>query len=489
MDCINSLESTCNVPSWQVNGLRIWPFVRIWLSILIRDHDFVGPQVEPESRVRLLGLLQGFSRSVISILHLILQPAFWAGFPAVVLTKPSGSPGGFNIYSDPLRAQLRLLGISSLAIEVSYRPRRLRWGDPILLLDRHWLSLSMRILYGLLRICQPASCDLPGLESARRQVRRCFPSLDCKALSRHSLVREATYLQAYRLFFSLLLGRLRPRQTFIICYYSLLAMGFILAARRQRALSADYQHGVQGKFHYAYGSWLNFPTSGYELLPDVFLNWSEDEKLAIEQWAASSPHRSIVVGNLLTDHMQKRMADSSREYEEYLRCLGDKPRVLYSLQNYIPPGWVWDAIRESSPHFKWLIRLHPQYQKLRQVVLENLAIRDVADYELEQASLLPLPFLLPNITVHVTGNSSVVLAALQAGKPSIVIDHYGQEYYSDLIAAGKVAAALNPPQLLQALRDAIARAPGITSHLPSSSLADFLQAAAKPPRRKSMGAA
>jgi hypothetical protein len=149
--------------------------------------------------------------------------------------------------------------------------------------------------------------------------------------------------------------------------------------------------------------------------------------------------------------------------------------VLYSLQNYIPPGWVWDAIRETSTHFKWLIRLHPQYQSLGQVVRENLTVRGAADYELEQASLLPLPFLLSNIAVHVTGNSSVVLEALQAGKPSIVIDHYGQEYYADLIAAAKVTVALNPPQLFLAMQEAIARAPGIASQVPSGSLANFLQ--------------
>ena len=61
--------------------------------------------------------------------------------------------------------------------------------------------------------------------------------------------------------------------------------------------------------------------------------------------------------------------------------------------------------------------------------------------------------------MHVTGNSSVVLDALQAGKPSIVIDHYGVEYYADLIAAGKVSDASDPVQLRQALQSAISRAP------------------------------
>jgi glycosyltransferase involved in cell wall biosynthesis len=88
--------------------------------------------------------------------------------------------------------------------------------------------------------------------------------------------------------------------------------------------------------------------------------------------------------------------------------------------------------------------------------------------------------LLSEIAVHVTGNSSVVLEALQAGKPSIVIDHYGQEYYKELIAAGNVTPALEPGQLRLALQRAISREPAATSCPKSTTFLDFLAFDRKP---------
>lgn len=480
MDCINSIESSCEVAAWRVNGLRIWPVARIRLSILIRDHDFVGPKVEPLSRRGPLGLLAGFSISFVSILQLILAPGFRRSFPAVLLTKPSDAHRGFNSYSGPLQEQLRAHGTRPLAIEVSNRPRRPRWGEPVLLLDRFWLALGIRTLYGLLRFFRRTSVDLPGHRDAGNLLAARFPGLGSRILSRQSLIREATFLDAYRRSFGLLLHLVKPRKVFIICYYNRLGMGLILAARERQIPSADYQHGVQGTLHYAYGSWANFPSGGYELLPDVFLNWSAAEKLAIDQWASPTPHRSIVVGNLLTEHVQNRITSHARSYRDSLRSLGDKLFVLYSLQNFVPPDWIWQAIRDSSAELKWLIRLHPQYPNLRKVVREKLGTGSTIDYDLDQASLLPLPLLLANIAVHVTGNSSVVLEALQAGKPSIVIDHYGREYYADLIAAGNVTAAADPQQLIRALRSAISSTTALPPAGQSTSIREFFDSDVRP---------
>ena len=480
MDCINSIESTCEVSDWRVNGLRIWPIARIRLSILIRDHDFVGPKMEPHSHRGPLRLLEGFSISFFSIIQLMLAPGSWRSFKAILLTKPSDAHRGFNIYSGPLQEQLRAHGTRPLAIEVSNRPHRPRWGEPVLLLDRFWLALGIRALYGLLRFFRRASVYLPGHRSAIDQIAARFPSLGSRILSRQSLIREATFLDAYRCSFDLLLHLVRPRKAFIICYYSRLGMGLILAARKRHTLTADYQHGVQGKLHYAYGSWAAFPPEGYDLLPDVFLNWSVAEKLAIDQWASPTPHRSIVVGNLLTEHVQDRFASQAWKYSDWLRSLGEKPWVLYSLQNFVPPDWIWQAIRDSSAELKWLIRLHPQYPNLREIVHARLGTDGTIDYDIDKASQLPLPLLLTNIAVHVTGNSSVVLEALQAGKPSIVIDHYGREYYADLIASGKARAASDPRQLSLALKDALSSTSATPPAGTSNSFREFLGSNPRP---------
>ena len=175
MDCINAIESNYDVAAWRVNGIRIWPRARIRLSIQIRDHDFVGPKLRSRRRRGLISLLEGFSISVLSLLQVVLSPGTRKGFSALVLTKPSSSRRGFNIYSDPLQEQLRAHRIRHLAIEVSGWPHRPRSGESVLLLDRFWLAVCIRALYGLLRVFRRASADLPGNRKRRKADFRAFP--------------------------------------------------------------------------------------------------------------------------------------------------------------------------------------------------------------------------------------------------------------------------------------------------------------------------
>jgi hypothetical protein len=65
------------------------------------------------------------------------------------------------------------------------------------------------------------------------------------------------------------------------------------------------------------------------------------------------------------------------------------------------------------------------YNQLRKCKSKN--------WNLDDASQLPLYAILPNIDLHVTLYSSVVIEAELFGIPSIVSAQFGEEYYKDYI--------------------------------------------------------
>jgi hypothetical protein len=458
-----------------VNGLGIWPLVRFSLSNRIRMQDFVGPMIDHRVERGRQSLLAGLIESFRSILRLTFSISTWQGYPIIFFTKPSSQPGEFTNFSGPLQQTMKSHGIRYLEIEVG-NPEwpRSRRRERVLFLDMYWLLRMTEYLRNLQSLFKRTRVQLPGLRRASQLLSERFPSVDCNILHKSWLIFQARSLEAFRLFFSILLGIVRAKKIMVICYYSPLKMGYILGARKRHVLSADYQHGVQGRFHYAYGSFRNIPRSGYELLPDVFLNWSEMDKANIDQWAVSTPHRSIVVGNLLAQSKESKIAIDGRNYGNLFSSAEARPLILFTLQNFIPPDWIWDGIRQTSSDLKWLIRLHPHHQYLREVVCEKLAAWELPDVDVDLASAMPLPVLLKRISVHVTGNSSVVLDAFHSGKPSIVIDHYGLEYYDELIESGVVFPAFTPQQLKQALHNILSRPPEIGTVDPNSSFLEFL---------------
>jgi hypothetical protein len=62
--------------------------------------------------------------------------------------------------------------------------------------------------------------------------------------------------------------------------------------------------------------------------------------------------------------------------------------------------------------------------------LEN---KGIINFECDLSTSLPLYTLLRNVNLHVTHSSSTILEAINFNLPSLIIDEFGYEYYSEYV--------------------------------------------------------
>lgn len=145
-----------------------------------------------------------------------------------------------------------------------------------------------------------------------------------------------------------------------------------------------------------------------------------------------------------------------------------RPKILVSFQPMaIVPDILLQAMKQSPPEWLWLLRLHPLRRHNIAELHALLARHNLANYELDMATDLPLFWLLDQTDFHVTDFSSVVIEAAAYGVRSAVTSRTGIETFRRQIDRGYCRPALTAEGLLTATADAIAspKLPGDQSFL------------------------
>ncbi|HLP10792.1 MAG TPA: hypothetical protein VK177_02610 [Flavobacteriales bacterium] len=259
---------------------------------------------------------------------------------------------------------------------------------------------------------------------------------------------EKRFLQFSKMtdYFSDILERNKTKIVFVVCYYEFKAMALCCAARSKKIPVVDIQHGLQGSYHAAYGSWESFPVEGYKTMPSLFWCWNEEDAAVINQWASRTNNFHVAFKggdpwlNMWKSRASKFVADYDIKIEKLQRNQKNPFNIIFTAQPIDDafPSTLVEAINSSPKNWIWWIRLHPrQMETVEQVkMLLNTSINK--NVIIEEATSLPLPALLRNMHVNITKWSSVVLEASTMGIPSIVLHQNGVDIYSSLFNQGKV---------------------------------------------------
>jgi hypothetical protein len=437
---LHRVEDEYPVAEWTIGGTRVWPLIRIDVAVRMRHQIELG--VVPSAVIK--------TRSTAGILAAWLRDASKEDLPVgprdvimfgISARKVRTERGYYSPYTDPIVQAMREKGAKVLAAERDKRndlpfPR----AYPSMYLNYSLIRPARRILRRYVRMCGSAK-HLPGFEEVASAIEEiggptARPSPG-RALELYQMVK------VYKLLYSALLRVARPRVAVVHCFYSFDSFAIVWACKEQGIPCFDYQHGVQGRFHYAYCDWRRIPLNGYELLPDGFLVWDDQSAENILRWAPRGM-RVGKIGNLWHARSESMRDEFATAIAKLKRQAGGRAIALFTLQEHVPAKWVLEAIKGSAEVF-WLARLHPGHREIRSPFMRGLSGAENVDIEL--ASTLPLPALLEITSVHVTGNSSVVLEAGMLGVRSIVLDKIGLEYYRELIDEGTVAHAGSPAEL------------------------------------------
>lgn len=280
-------------------------------------------------------------------------------------------------------------------------------------------------------------------------------------LDERQIASQYSYMMRISRYYVRLFKRIDPKIVFVVCYYGPTQMAMICAAKSLGITVVDIQHGVQGKNNGRYGQWPVPPAKGYNLLPDLFWCWSDDDGKSIEKWG-NNEHRTVVGGNVYLQYVMERgdLFPISVDLTDRIKRSGRTKVILVTLQSFEKSdgrklfNMVIDAASSNeADDLFWLIRMHPSmYSSEDCLLMETQHIYDRID--ISMASRAPLHKLLGISDLHLTGHSAVILEASELGVMSLsIFDKL--DLFEDQQMDGSLILLDNDEPLVRAISKAI----------------------------------
>jgi len=458
----NSIEEKFPVNEWVIDGMHVWPLIRInqsvlWLSAnrnqlksidyssIIKDKlAFIISKINAQRK---------FLDAYLSDAHRnqSIKERYDAIFVSnTTLRRILIEDKWYDIFCDTFINFFENNKIKCCVLE--FTPQS-RYKTP-----RYRASKFIQPSFDLIPILskfnggQKCSYRLDGYHALQKL-------LDRKGLSNYLpdinyLFKKVKLVNTYKKFYLKIFSRIKPKIGFFVCYYGIEGMAFNLACREFGIPSVDIQHGISGDLHSAYGKWSSVPHNGYDLLPSLFWCWSEVEVESIKNWneKVSNYHKPILGGNLMIRKWLSEK-DTFQIFKEKAHKIirNENINLLVTHQGIELPTWFIESIKKSSIKYKWFVRLHPRPKFSLKKTGDILKIDKLSNVDIENATNMPLWSLLECVDIHITQWSTTVLEAKQFGTPSIVIHENGQDLFDREIKNGTVKTAFSQKQLEEAI--------------------------------------
>ncbi|MBS3918870.1 MAG: hypothetical protein KG012_08285 [Deltaproteobacteria bacterium] len=467
MDLLNEVEGRFPVDQWMIDGIHIWPLVRLELATNLTNYSMYPAlyhSVRSASKGwRLARLLSQEMRGLLKFGHGYLKDYLKNAKPrrAEVIFLSDGVSFSYLIdswyekYCDPLVSELEEHCIPFILMTPSHKyftPRRTS-------------SMFIQPSLDWVRVKSLFSSSKDSGEERLDRFQEFIDFIESKELriflpTLRRIKDEVILTVNYAGFFERVLKEIRPQLAFVVSYYNIGGMAFNLACRKAGVISADIQHGLQGNLHWAYGRWNNMPETGYELLPKFFWVWSDFEAEAIREWSSrvSEWHRPNVSGNLFLDLWRSSESEMVKYYDNKIGNFKRNKRhlihVLYTVgyEENEKLATIFDTMRQTESSCFWWLRVHPGKLRERDVFKKLVRENGISNGEVDLATNLPLYALLRQLDLHLTFYSSSVLEAKDLGVPSIVVGDYGKELFSDQILSGWAFPADTPEGIISGIK-------------------------------------
>lgn len=460
IELITKIERDADVNAARIDDILLWPLIRLllWQRLLAPAIDrSAHPRATPVAHPLLpysLRRLGARWRRARELRALGKQNPVDALFISRALDHTDEIGGcSYNRYLDPLiefcRERHRCVKVELIAAGGLANKRR---QEPTI-----FLTPPSRLDN---QTTPPAATGINSLTAAARATAgAAWPD---EAL----LSRLARKLWQERAFFRAVLDTVHPRAVFLVCFYDPTTMALIAACRQAGIPTVDLQHGKGGSNHGMFTHWIRMPREGYALLPDYFWTWgaASSRNIAAHRPPGVQRHRPLIGGNRWLAKWREGPPDNlTPEAGHFTAGLrGFEKVILFSLQPIAEPlpAHVLDAMRQSPPGWRWLVRMHPHQTAQRDRLLSQLSAAGCTNCELDLSSQIPLYALLRATHHHVTCWSSVGYEAAAFGVPTSLLHTTGAQVYAEQLDDGWCAPALDAATLLEQIRNGMQVSPG-----------------------------
>ncbi len=447
---ILDVEQKYSVNEWQMQGIDIWPFIRIKLYIFFLNLNSEKnslqivnqPFIENRSIIKKgFNFLQRIIRAKLMTNNFTrnLKPKkilfFGSHFHR---TRQNGI--FFNRFFDSmvdthqLQDDVYMVEFEKV-YENNYNQKSIlplhKYLDQYKLLKKINLSLFSQ---------ENGEIELKDYKAFFEQLINDFPAAQNLNISIEALKRWAKKVNRTKGFFTDFYKKTKPEKIIFLSYYGYddLAAA-ILAAHELGIKTIDFQHGPQTNVHMAYSSWTKHPEKPYNIMPLEYWTWDQKSKENIEEWAQKTEFiQAKNVGHPYLAYFKKKIL---------FQDMGEK--IFFSLQTLsleeMFPVLLLDLMKESE--LKWILRMHPRSnftkKDLKSFLIMNKIHKDI--YEIENALDTPLPESLARAKFHVTNFSGCVIEAGMLNMPSLLIHESGKEIFRAYIDE-KLVFYLNPDE-------------------------------------------
>jgi hypothetical protein len=462
---INEIEDRFHPENWMYRGLDYWPVMRTSLAV---DLFFLGRDVDAGKVERKSKL--SFIRQSISNIDATLKAraadrphaAQWKSpFDYLVITQSSHRTNLAGVKYDricqPLIDAIEALGKSTLTIETlgSSTQYQVPKSDPALYIQPvvefvRWFAFMTSKL-------------VPGTQMAK-ELSGLYAYLDekgCGSVRMRSMRYLLFQLEMIRILsalFAVQLQNWRPRAVMIAEYYNIVSFAMTFACRRAGIPVVEIQHGVQGTYHAAYGSWKHVPENGYNVVPNVFLSWSDLERNAIEQWAGEAFRHPacFTTGNLWLNGWKSNAYGPTDSWMREIRSVRDgsgRPNLAVFTSTLIEDysDVVLEAIARTADDTTWWIRVHPSYMSDLQQIDSIVSSSGLRNAYVDRTLSIPLPVLLSAADVNVTSFSTTTIEAATVGTPTVLTHPLAEKLFESEIQSGIARTAYATEDIVRAL--------------------------------------
>lgn len=436
---ILGLERNFQINDWVIDGVRIWPFLRIKLYFSLIDkieNDQLSFELKTDKlKNNYIQFLLSILKAPILILFFLLLKKKKFLFFGSYSHRVSFKGEFFNRFFDTIIDQLSIKNFSYVFDTNTYKVK-LPIRNKKINFDLNYYSLTFFYLYRIKLKFSPKLQheELNGYDKFLDFLSRNEITSDLIKRFEKPLIRISVKdILIYKKFFDILLNIVQPEKIFVLSYYSNQLYALNIACFAKGIETIDLQHGPKANFHAAYGKWSNVPSEGYQMLPKTFWSWDEMSSSITKEWTNNTNyHKSIVYGNPWLDYF------NSNSFELPFKENGF---ILYTLQplsfDVLFPVELIKIIISSNK--KWYVRLHPlQYHDKEKLICFFKKENILDKIELNKASSYPLPFLISNCLIHLSNYSGCTIEAAIMGKYSLIFHEYGESIFKELILENKV---------------------------------------------------
>ncbi|KAF2334182.1 hypothetical protein [Flavobacterium ginsenosidimutans] len=256
-----------------------------------------------------------------------------------------------------------------------------------------------------------------------------YDYLDLKMLGieLESLINWSLKINSLKRFFNILFKKIEPQKIVFLGYYGLDDLtAAVVSANEMQIKTVDLQHGTQIN-NMAFNSWTKFPESGFNTVVKEFWTWDEESKKAIDLWASKTSNTTAkTIGQPYVSYwLNKRKEDFSKPN-----------KILYTLHlSKIEEMLGSDLIFViKNINYQWILRLHPRNSIAKEDLENFLEINKIKDKVIIQSPIeMPLPKVLSESVLHVTNYSGALIEARMMNIPSVIINKLGLEIYEQYI--------------------------------------------------------